>query len=33
MIMVTENVDDFKNIKGIQIENWIEKITHHIVEH
>lgn len=25
MIMVTENVDDFKNIKGIQIENWIER--------
>lgn len=24
MIMVTENVDDFKNIKGIQIENWLE---------
>ncbi len=25
MIMVTENVDDFKNIKDIQIENWIER--------
>jgi len=25
MIMVTENVDDFKNIKDIQIENWIDR--------
>ena len=25
MIMVTENVDDFKNINGIQIENWMER--------
>jgi tRNA(fMet)-specific endonuclease VapC len=25
MVMVTENVKDFKNIKGIQIENWIER--------
>ena len=25
MIMVTENVDDFENIKGIQIENWIDR--------
>ena len=25
MIMVTENVDDFKNIKDIEIENWIER--------
>ena len=24
MIMVTENVDDFKNIKDIRIENWLE---------
>ena len=24
MIMVTENVKDFQNINGIQIENWIE---------
>ena len=24
MIMVTENVDDFKNIQGIRIENWLE---------
>ena len=24
MVMVTENVKDFQNIKGIQIENWIE---------
>ena len=23
MVMVTQNVKDFKNIKGIQIENWI----------
>ncbi|MBS7364759.1 MAG: type II toxin-antitoxin system VapC family toxin, partial [Paludibacteraceae bacterium] len=23
MIMVTENLKDFKNIKGISIENWI----------
>ena len=25
MVMVTENVKDFQNIKGIQIENWIER--------
>ena len=25
MIMVTENVKDFQNIKGIKIENWIER--------
>lgn len=25
MILVTENVKDFLNIKGIQIENWIER--------
>ena len=25
MIMVTENVDDFKNIKDIEIENWIDR--------
>ena len=25
MVMVTENVKEFKNIKGIQIENWIER--------
>ena len=25
MIMVTENVKDFQNIQGIQIENWIER--------
>ena len=25
MIMVTENVEDFKNIKDIQIENWIDR--------
>ncbi len=23
MVMVTQNVKDFKNIKGIRIENWI----------
>jgi len=27
MIMVTENVKDFQNIKDIQIENWIERDT------
>ena len=25
MVMVTENVDDFKNIRGIRIENWVDK--------
>ena len=25
MVMVTENVKDFQNIQGIQIENWIER--------
>ncbi|MBO4673089.1 MAG: hypothetical protein J5616_01910 [Bacteroidaceae bacterium] len=25
MIMVTENVKDFQNILGIQIENWIDR--------
>jgi len=25
MIMVKENVKDFQNIQGIQIENWIER--------
>lgn len=25
MVMVTENVKDFKNVKGIKIENWIER--------
>lgn len=25
LIMVTENVKDFKNLMGIQIENWIER--------
>jgi tRNA(fMet)-specific endonuclease VapC len=25
MIMVTENVDDFKNIRGIRIENWVDR--------
>lgn len=25
MVMVTENVDDFKNIQGIRIENWVER--------
>ena len=25
MIMVTENVKHFKNIKGIKLENWIER--------
>ncbi len=25
MIMVTENVDDFENIRDIQIENWIDR--------
>ena len=25
MVMVTENVDDFKNIRGIQIENWVDR--------
>ena len=24
MVMVTQNVKDFKNIKGIKIENWID---------
>lgn len=24
MVMVTDNIKDFKNIKGINIENWIE---------
>lgn len=27
MVMVTENVKDFKNVKGIKIENWIERET------
>ena len=26
MVMVTQNVKDFKNIKGIKIENWIDDI-------
>ena len=26
MVMVTENVKDFQNIKDIQIENWIERV-------
>lgn len=25
MVMVTENVDDFKNIKDIKIENWVKR--------
>ena len=25
MIMVTENIKDFKNFSGIRIENWIER--------
>lgn len=25
MVMVTENIKDFKNIKNIKIENWIER--------
>ena len=25
MVMVTENVKDFQNIQGIQIENWIDR--------
>ena len=25
MVMVTENVDDFKNIQGIRIENWVDR--------
>ena len=25
MVLVTENVKDFQNIKDIQIENWIER--------
>ena len=25
MIMVTENVKDFKNVTGIRVENWIER--------
>ena len=25
MVMVTQNVKDFKNIKGIRIENWISE--------
>lgn len=24
LIMVTDNIKDFNNIKGIKIENWIE---------
>lgn len=27
MIMITENVRHFKNISGIQLENWIERTT------
>ncbi|MBQ9232273.1 MAG: hypothetical protein IJ190_14000 [Prevotella sp.] len=26
MVMVTQNVKDFENIKGIRIENWINKV-------
>ena len=25
MVMVTENVDDFKNIRDIRIENWVDR--------
>ena len=25
MVMVTENVKDFQNFMGIQIENWIQR--------
>lgn len=25
MIMVTENIKDFKNIQGIQLQNWIQR--------
>ncbi len=25
MVMVTENVKDFQNFTGIQIENWIQR--------
>ena len=25
MMMVTENIKDFKNLKGIQLENWIAR--------
>lgn len=25
MILVTENIKDFKGLKGIQIENWINR--------
>ncbi len=25
LVMVTDNIKDFKNIKGIKIENWIER--------
>ena len=25
MVMVTENIKDFKNLAGIQLENWIER--------
>ena len=27
MVMVTQNVKDFKNIKGIKIENWIDGVA------
>jgi len=27
MVMVTENVADFRNLKGIKIENWIDRNT------
>ena len=27
MVMVTQNVKDFKNIKGIKIENWIDGVS------
>lgn len=27
MIMVTENVKDFKNIEGIRLENWINRTS------
>ena len=29
MILVTENVKDFQNIQGIQIENWIDRERQH----
>jgi tRNA(fMet)-specific endonuclease VapC len=25
MVLVTENVDDFKNIRNVEIENWVDR--------